>query len=253
MILGQANAWRIDMFTAILFAATFAQAPVPCDPRGDAIKAIRQLGGTFDERNGWTAVSFRNIRISDDDLKLLKSLPDLSSLELSYTPVTNAGLAHLKGLTNLVSLELYNTTIDDDGLEHLKGMKKLNFVLMKQTNVTLDGAKKLKLALPNCETISHSPRTPAIAMPVGKWSVTFANGVTQTCEIGGGGTASVVEPLRNSNGKTLIQGGTAKLIFQDDRVERWTPVGNRFVVEHWAASTGFPTATPVLGIAEKAP
>ena len=32
--------------------------------------------------------------------------------------------------------------------------------------VTVDGAKKLKQALPNCETISHSPRTPAIAMPV---------------------------------------------------------------------------------------
>jgi hypothetical protein len=241
------------MFTAVLFAASFAQAPIPCDPRGDAIKAIRRLGGTFDERNGRTTVSLRGLPIIDADLKLLKSLPDLARLELSDTPVTDSGLVHLKDLNNLESLELYNTAVSDEGLEHLKGMKKLNFLLMKRTNVTEEGARKLKQALPNCETISHSPRTPAIAMPAGKWSVTFANGVIQTCEIAPNGTASVVEPLRASDGKTLIQGGTAKLIFKDDRVERWTPVGNRFVVEHWAAKAHFPAVAPVLGIAEKAP
>jgi hypothetical protein len=236
------------MFTAILFTASFACAPVPCDRRAEAIQAIRRLGGTFHERNGWIAVSFRNVRISDDDLKILKGLPDLTSLELNYTPVTNAGLVHLKGLTNLVSLELYNTTIDDDGLEHLVGLKKLNFLLAKQTNVTLDGAKKLKGALPDCETISHSPRTPAIALPVGKWTVSFANGVQQTCEIRTDGTATVVEPLRRSEGKALVQGLTVKLKFADDRTERWTPVGTRMVVQH---QVGGDTVNTVLGIAEK--
>ncbi len=193
------------MFTATLFAASFACAPAPCDARADAIRAIRQLGGSVDERNGRTTVSFHDLRISDANLKLLKSLPDLAWLDLSGTPVTDAGLAHLKGLTNLENLNLYNTTVSDVGLEHLNGMKKLDFLMLKQTNVTDEGAKKLKQALPNCETISHSPRTPAIAMPAGRWSVTFANGVSQTCEIRRDGTASVVEPRRNSNGKTQVQ------------------------------------------------
>lgn len=241
------------MFTAVLIAASFAAAPVPCDRRADAIQAIRQLGGTVDERNGRLSASFRDLRICDADLRLLKDLPDLAALDLAYTPISNAGLAHLKGLTNLDNLNLYSTAIDDDGMKHLVGLKKLNFLLAKQTNVTSEGAKTLKRALPDCETISHSPRTPAIALPVGKWTVTFANGVVQSCEIGREGTANASEPQRTSAGKVLIQGGTANLIFRDDRVERWTPVGARMIVEHWAARADFPNAAPVLGIAEKAP
>jgi hypothetical protein len=47
-----------------------------------------------------------------------------------------------------------------------------------------------------------------------------------------------------------VKNGSIVLIFQDDRVERWTPAGARMVVEHWAASAQFPSGTPVLGIGE---
>jgi hypothetical protein len=80
----------------------------------------------------------------------------------------------------------------------------------------------------------------------------FANGVKEVCEIRTDGTASVVEPLRSSAGKAEVKGGSIVLVFQDDRVERWTPVGARMIVEHWAASAQFPSGTPVLGIGEVA-
>lgn len=203
----------------------------------------------MEERDGTTRVSFHNLRITDSDLKLLKHLPDVTDLELSGTPVTDAGMVHLKELVHLRSLSLFETAISDDGAEHFKNLKKLNFLLLKRTDVTDDGAKMLRNALPNCETISVSPRTPVIALPVGKWTVTFSNGVQQTCEIRADGTASVVEPLRRSEGKVFIQGRTAKLKFADDRTERWTPVGTRMVVQH---HVGGDTANAVLGIAEKA-
>jgi hypothetical protein len=92
----------------------------------------------------------------------------------------------------------------------------------------------------------------AADLPVGRWSVAFANGVTEVCDIGNGGEASVEEPRRRANGTAVVEGGSVVITFNDDRVERWTPVGRRFVVEHWYPASRLPTATPVLGIGERA-
>lgn len=91
----------------------------------------------------------------------------------------------------------------------------------------------------------------ASTLHVGKWNVTFTNGVIETCHIGNAGTSTVVEPLRRSNGRAEIRGGSVVLRFNDDRVERWTPVGRWFFVEHWASGSLFPTGTPVVGVAER--
>jgi hypothetical protein len=102
--------------------------------------------------------------------------------------------------------------------------------------------------LPAIETRSNEP-----TLQVGKWHVEFTNGVTEVCVIGRGGVAIVDEPLRRGRGRAEFSGNSVVLTFHDDRVERWTPVGQRFVVEHWFPGSQFPTAAPVLGIAERAP
>ena len=105
---------------------------------------------------------------------------------------------------------------------------------------------------------------PEAALLVGKWSVEFTNGVKEVCDIftfDGDGHATVEEPRRRSRGRVVLQDGSVVMIFNDDRVERWTPIGKRFVVEHWfpgsvlpiANPVRLPTATPVLGIAERTP
>ena len=241
----------------VLFVAFCSVSAAPGEGQDAAIAAIEKLGGTVEYGDRRKAVSLRDCKITDADLKHLKGLPGLTDLELRGTAVTDSGLAHLKDLNKLVILNLYDTTVGDAGLEHLKGLTKLNFLMLKQTNVTDAGARKLKQALPDCETISHSPRTPAppaIFLPVGKWSVAFANGVQQTCAIRADGTASVVEPRRTSGGKaTAVKGGAVVLVFEDDVVERWTPVGKRYVVQFWVSGSQYPTATPLLGIAERTP
>ena len=84
----------------------------------------------------------------------------------------------------------------------------------------------------------------------GKWNVEFTNGVKEVCQIRTDRTASVAEPLRTSSGKVEIKDGSVVIVYQDDRVERWTPVGKRMVVEHWYPSARFPSGTPVRGIAD---
>jgi hypothetical protein len=56
----------------------------------------------------------------------LTRLPQLSSLDLSFTDVTDDGLAHLKVLTSLSELNLMHTRITDSGLAHLKGLSNLS-------------------------------------------------------------------------------------------------------------------------------
>jgi hypothetical protein len=99
------------------------------------------------------------------------------------------------------------------------------------------------------------PQTrPEASLPVGKWKVEFANGVTEVCDIQKDSTASVVEPGRISGGKAVVNGRSVLIVFENGRVQRWTPVGKRFVVEHWFPGSQFPTASAgVLGIGERAP
>jgi hypothetical protein len=99
--------------------------------------------------------------------------------------------------------------------------------------------------------LTREVKLPPVDLPVGRWSVTFANGVEEMCEVRRDGTASVVEPRRASDGKTEVKDGSILIVYQDDRVERWTPVGARMVVEHWHPGAPFPSGTPVVGIAER--
>ena len=96
--------------------------------------------------------------------------------------------------------------------------------------------------------------SPAAGAPIGEWKVEFANGVTELCDVftfDGEGHATVEEPQRRSRGRVVANGGSVVMTFNDDRVERWTPVGNRFLVEHWFPGSRRAAVTPVLGIAER--
>jgi hypothetical protein len=62
---------------------------------------------------------------------------------------------------------------------------------------------------------------------------------------------SVVEEKRKSDGKAEIRSGVLVITFEDDRVERWTPVGRRMVVEHGCPASTFPAGPSVLGIGKR--
>jgi hypothetical protein len=100
-------------------------------------------------------------------------------------------------------------------------------------------------------TLKQEVRPEPAGLPVGHWAVAFTNGVVERCEIRRDGTATVVEPRRTAEGKAVVRGGSVVLTYRDDRVERWTAVGRRMVVEHWFPGARFPCAAPILGIAER--
>lgn len=87
---------------------------------------------------------------------------------------------------------------------------------------------------------------------VGRWKVEFANGVKEACRIGTNRTAVVSEALRTATGLMESRDNSVVISYQDDRIERWTPVGDRCVVEHWFPVAAFSNTLPVLGIADRA-
>ena len=94
------------------------------------------------------------------------------------------------------------------------------------------------------------PRPDPMPLPAGKWVIEFANGVVEKVEVKKDGTATVSEPARTSTGKVTAIQGTFLFVCEDGRVERWTPVGKRMVVEHWPSADQYPNGTPVRGIAD---
>ena len=85
----------------------------------------------------------------------------------------------------------------------------------------------------------------------GTWWTKFANGVNQrivladnTCRGGNDHGWSSKGTLDHEDGRIIIT-------YEDDRLERWTPVGRRMVIEHWHPASAYPEAKPVVGIAER--
>jgi internalin A len=66
----------------------------------------------------------------------LKSLADLSDLNLSSTDVTDDGLANFAGLTSLVRLNLEGTQITDAGLIQLERLTKIEYLALSGNRIT---------------------------------------------------------------------------------------------------------------------
>jgi RNA polymerase sigma factor (sigma-70 family) len=86
-------------------------------------------------------------------------------------------------------------------------------------------------------------------LPVGRWHLEFSNGEKTICEIGKNGIA--VRGDKKIDGRAAVKGGVTIIVFRDEQILRWTPVGQKMVVEHWANSTHYQSIRPTLGIAER--
>jgi hypothetical protein len=97
---------------------------------------------------------FYSTNLSDEGLKELKDLKNLTCLYMNGTKVTGVGFKELKALNNLTTLCIGDTPLTDEGLKELKNFKNLKFLFLSDTKVTNAGVKELQEALPKCK-ISH--------------------------------------------------------------------------------------------------
>lgn len=90
------------------------------------------------------AVRLFQAPFTDDDLAVLKKLPNLGSLTLGATKVTDAGLIHLLEMEQLRELSLFSLKITDTGVMQLKRLVNLQALVLSDTQVTDAGLEHLK-------------------------------------------------------------------------------------------------------------
>jgi serine/threonine protein kinase/Leucine-rich repeat (LRR) protein len=83
-------------------------------------------------------------RVSDAGLARLQGLKQLRKLVLRQTAIGDAGLAHLSGLSNLRELDLNGARVSDAGLAHLQGLTQLEWLTLRDTAVGDAGLERLE-------------------------------------------------------------------------------------------------------------
>jgi len=73
-------------------------------------------------------------------------------------PVDDAALVVVQKFPNLRSLDLRDTCVTDAGLVHLKGLRQLEKLVLLNTRVTSEGVQGIQQALPNCR-VDYEPPT----------------------------------------------------------------------------------------------
>src|SRR5262249_31881539 len=120
--------YTLPSFVVLISAASALAAKTPDESQ--AIAELEQLGGqairdeTIPGRPG-TEVRVRGKNFLDNDLPLLKSFGNLTSLKMGGTSITDFGLKHVAELTKLTQLDLPETPLTDAGMESIGKLKRL--------------------------------------------------------------------------------------------------------------------------------
>ncbi len=102
------------------------------------------------------AISLRDCAdLTDDELARMAGLAQLESLDLSSTPIGNAGVEHLAGCRGLRELNLSNTKIDDAAIARLATLVSLRSLQLAGTPISDAGVGQLR-ALQELEQLSLS-------------------------------------------------------------------------------------------------
>lgn len=100
---------------------------------------------TYDDKGRATKVDCKAAELNDEQVEILKGLPDLVDLSLENSAVTNDGLKILEEMPQLKSLSLRRCAqVTDDGLVHLKALVNLERLLLLYTTVTDAGMVHLQ-------------------------------------------------------------------------------------------------------------
>ena len=103
-------------------------------------------------------VILRKVAVDDEILANLAKLDALIALELTDCNVSDDDLKILRSL-NLHSFELAGNPITDLGLSELGGMVRLRLLDLRHTDVTKAGINRLKVVLPELEVESTTTKS----------------------------------------------------------------------------------------------
>ena len=132
-------------------------------PAIDSAEWIAKLGGqvTRDQAGKIVGVNMRGTWINDADMLSLAAMPDLETLDLSHTRITDEGMLRLKGASKIKDLNLfYAEWITDQGMMAIRDWKHLKRLNVRGTRIS-DGTLEIVGRMPGLEAldIAHTSVT----------------------------------------------------------------------------------------------
>lgn len=120
--------------------------PLIAKHKGDVRAAILELAGRIERTDDGEVIELRfdYSGIQDEDFSHLVLFPELRSLSIGGTHVSDNALKHLAKLKKLESLALYYTGITEAGIEHLQQCHHLRVVNLFGSGVGIGGVKFLR-------------------------------------------------------------------------------------------------------------
>jgi len=103
-----------------------------------------------------TSLDLSRTRVTDAGLRSLRQLRDLGSVNLSYTDITDAGVARLADLKGLRELSLNDTRMTASSLSQLATLRNLTSLDISRTRVNGPAVERLRAALPRAD-IRYTP------------------------------------------------------------------------------------------------
>lgn len=116
--------------------------------RAELAAQVQKLGGKI-TRNDWRRdeesfdIDLKGTKVNDEDLTKLGDFKDVASLDLSYTKVSDLGIAYLARNAKLYSLSVNGTSVSDRAVDDLREIPRLNTLGLAQTQVTEEGVARL--------------------------------------------------------------------------------------------------------------
>ena len=164
----------IPVVLSLLMSAALvsAQAPAASNDKpkftaaqGAALDALYEPGGILihldEQRPGKPVVMIDfagHPEFQDEWLKHLLPFPELTTVRLAGTAITDAGLEYLRKLPKLTEVTLNDTPIADAGLTKLANCKRLRTLNLRGTQVTPEAIAALRKALPELVVEASPPK-----------------------------------------------------------------------------------------------
>jgi Leucine Rich Repeat (LRR) protein len=151
--------WQVDRDGRIVCSADEAV------PSRSVFLLVLGRDPRLDLRRIW-GVSFEGSRIQDAELQLLRSFPNLRSVDLRKTEITDQGLRNVANIKSIEFLSLQHTEIGDGAVPYLSQLPRLRNLDLRGSRITRNGvdqlreASTLKTILADYRTSGESGATP---------------------------------------------------------------------------------------------
>jgi hypothetical protein len=122
----------------------FLESVLDADPRAETWFHLDE--GTV----GRTCLFFGGSDATDAQVEYFSDLSGIRQVDLRRTRITDAGMKVMTTLPDLVSLDVSATRLTDAAIEYLGDLNRLQWLDLRETQITEDGVKKLRDCLPQC-------------------------------------------------------------------------------------------------------